>query len=396
MAAAAEIRVPARAGALQAALGRADPGATLILDPGTHAGPLVIDRPVRLVGRPGAVVAGDGSGSVVRIDAPDVSLRGLTIVGSGLALAEEDSAVFVTARAARAVIEGNTLRDNLIGVYLKGPAEARVLDNEIIGRRDAWVNRRGNGVQIWNATGAAVVGNRFRYGRDGVFVTTARRVRFDANHFADLRFAVHYMYSHDGRVSDNVSRGNHLGYALMYSDRVSVRGNLSDGDRDHGILMNFANHGRVEGNTVRGGAEKCLFVYNANRNHIRHNRFRDCAIGIHHTGSAGNVVAGNAFIGNRTQVKYVGTRDLIWAEAGRGNYWSDNPGFDVNGDGIAERPYRPNDIMDAIVWRQPLAAVLQRSPAAAVLRWAQSVLPGLTPGGVVDPAPLMAPPVVGG
>ena len=27
-----------------------------------------------------------------------------------------------------------------------------------------------------------------------------------------------------------------------------------------------------------------------------------------------------------------------------GNYWSDNPSFDLNGDGIADSPYRPNDL----------------------------------------------------
>ena len=29
---------------------------------------------------------------------------------------------------------------------------------------------------------------------------------------------------------------------------------------------------------------------------------------------------------------------------GRGNYWSDNPAFDLNGDGMADSPYRPNDL----------------------------------------------------
>ena len=101
----------------------------------------------------------------------------------------------------------------------------------------------------------------------------------------------------------------------------------------------------------RIGPEKCLFVYNANRNTIEDNRFEGCGIGIHFTaGAEGNAVAGNAFIGNRTQVKYVGTRNLDWSEDGRGNYWSDNPAFDLDGDGIAdarlspERHHRPGDV----------------------------------------------------
>ena len=58
-----------------------------------------------------------------------------------------------------------------------------------------------------------------------------------------------------------------------------------------------------------------MFIYNANKNRFRDNWFEGCEIGIHFTaGSEGNAIAGNAFIGNRNQVKYVGTRYLDWSE----------------------------------------------------------------------------------
>ena len=47
-------------------------------------------------------------------------------------------------------------------------------------------------------------------------------------------------------------------------------------------------------------------------------------------------------------MKYVGTRHLDWSAEGRGNYWSDNPAFDLDGDGIADAAYRPNDIIDRV------------------------------------------------
>ena len=136
-------------------------------------------------------------------------------------------------------------------------------------------------------------------------------------------------------------------------------------------------------------------MYNANKNRFRGNWFQGCRIGIHFTaGSERNVISDNAFIGNETQVKYVGTRSLDWSAKGRGNYWSDNPAFDLNGDGIADTAYRPNDIVDQVVWRYPAAKLLLNSPAIQVVRWAQSQFPALYPGGVVDGAPLMRPPDV--
>jgi nitrous oxidase accessory protein len=302
----------------------------------------------------------------------------------------------VTERATGAVVADNRLEDNLIGVYLKGPTDAQVRGNVILGRRDLRMNERGNGVQIWRAPGSVVDGNDIRYGRDGIFVTTSKKNAFRNNSFRDLRFAVHYMYTNQGEVTGNRSQGNHAGYAIMYSNRVTLAGNSSEGDRDHGILMNYANNAAITGNRVSGGPHKCVFIYNASKNVFRGNRFEGCEIGIHFTGgSERNAIGGNAFIANRTQVKYVGTREVEWSQEGRGNYWSDNLGFDLDGDNIADEPYRPNDLVDQIVWRYPLAKLLLNSPATQILRWAQSAFPALYPGGVTDSFPLMAAPAAG-
>jgi len=90
-------------------------------------------------------------------------------------------------------------------------------------------------------------------------------------------------------------------------------------------------------------------------------------------------------------VMYVGTRLLDWSVRGRGNYYSDNPAFDLNGDGIADTAYRPNNLMDQVIWRAPAAKLLLNSPAVQIVRWAQARFPAIHPGGVIDSAPLMKP-----
>ena len=378
---------------LARAVAAAAAGDRLYLAAGNHVGGLTIDKTLSLIGAPGARIVGPGEGRVIVVDAPHTLVQGLTVTGSGLKLETEDSGIFVTERATDARIEDNRLEDNLIGVYLKGAARALVRGNAIRGRRDLRMNERGNGVQIWNAPGAVVEDNDIRFGRDGIFVTSSKKNTFRNNRLRDLRFAVHYMYTNRSEVSDNRSEGNHAGYAIMFSHRLQVTGNLSEGDRDHGILLNYANGSLIAGNRVGGGANKCVFIYNANKNRIHENRFADCAIGIHFTaGSERNAISGNAFVANRTQVKYVGTRDIEWSNEGKGNFWSDNAAFDLDGDGIVDRPYRPNDLVDQIVWRHPLAKLLLNSPATQVLRWGQSAFPALLPGGVTDSFPLVTAP----
>ena len=388
------IEVEPGAGALQQAIDAAAPGDTVKLADGHYRGAVVIGKSLVLEGSRASIVDGDGVGRTITVAARDVVVRGITVTGSGLSLETEDAGIFVTADGDRARIEDNHLADNLIGVYLKGPDEAQVRGNLIEGRRDLRVNERGNGVQLWNTPGSVVADNDIRWGRDGIFVTTSRDNVFRGNRFTDLRFAVHYMYTNHSEVSGNLSRGNHVGYALMFSHHLEVHDNVSDGDRDRGIFLNYANDSVISGNVIRGGAEKCVFIYNANMNRITSNWFEGCDIGIHFTaGSERNEIYGNAFIDNRTQVKYVGTRYIEWSRDGRGNYWSDNTAFDLDGDGVADTPYRPNDLVDQLVWKHPLAKLLLNSPAVQVVRWAQAEFPAIHPGGVTDTAPLMTPPV---
>ncbi len=389
---AAEIHVPATNGALAKALQTAKAGDILRLSPGIHAGPVNIGKPLILDGKGVATIKGNNIGSVVSVHVPGVTVTGLTIIGSGSLGDGRDAGIFLGKKAENAVVEDNHIIGNLVGVDVRGTKNALVRNNVIEGRQDHRMNARGNGIYVWNAPGARVIGNDIRWGRDGVFVNTSKKNEFSGNRFRDLRFAVHYMHAHDSVVSNNVSIGNHLGYAIMYSDKVRIENNLSLGDRDHGIMMNYTNKSDVVGNRIVQVGDKCVFIYNAHKNLFQGNSFENCQIGVHFTaGSERNQIIGNSFLGNRTQVKYVGSRWLDWSEEGQGNYWSDHAAFDLDGNGIADSAYRPNDIMDHILWTQPAAKSLLGSPAIQLIRWSQSAFPATLPGGVIDRAPLMHP-----
>lgn len=390
-----DIRVPAGSGNLATAIAGAKPGDVLLLESGRYEGAIVIDRALSITGPSDAIIDGLGQGTVVTIDASDVTIKGVTVTGSGLDSTGLDAGIKILRKADRAQIDGNRVLGNLHGIDVHGGHDAIVRGNTIEGTRHPRMNDRGNGIYVWNSPGTVVENNSVRWGRDGIFSNTSRDGTYRNNLFRDLRFAVHYMYTNNSEVSGNVSIGNHLGYAIMFSNRVILKDNLSLSDISHGVMLNFANNADVSGNLVRGGTDRCTFIYNAHKNIIYNNRFEGCTIGVHFTaGSERNVLTGNAFIGNRTQVKYVGTRDIEWSFEGRGNYWSDHPGFDLGGDGIADSAFRPNDLMDHILWSQPAASLLTGAPAVQLIRWAQSSFPATLPGGVVDSAPLMAAPSI--
>jgi nitrous oxidase accessory protein len=240
---------------LQQAIDAAQDGDVLALSAGEHAGPVRITRAIELVGEGAALVRGDGRGSVIDIVAPGVIVRNLTIEGSGRDWTAMDAGVFVEQTAVGARLENNRLDGNLYGVYLHGAPNSIARGNTILGIRHGRVNEMGNGVSVWNAPGAQVIDNDISFGRDGVFSISSSRNVYRGNRFKNVRFAIHYMYTNDSQIADNVSTGNVVGFALMFSNRLDVTGNISDHDRDQGFLFNYANESTIEGNAVFGGPQ---------------------------------------------------------------------------------------------------------------------------------------------
>lgn len=380
---------------LQQAIEQAQAGDVLRLAAGQYRGNVVINKPLTLEGPADrtAVVMGERKGRTIWVQSPDVVVRSLTVTQSGLSLPEMDAGVFLDKTATRALIENNDVLNNSVGVYVWGAHDALVQNNRIVGTTELRVSERGNGVTLWNAPGTKIIGNDISLGRDGIFSNTSKHNEFRGNRFSELRYGVHYMYTNDSEVSENISIGNNIGYAIMFSERLTVKDNIAIDSRSQGIMMNYANGSDISGNLVNN-AEKCVYFYNANNNIINSNHFEQCQIGIHYTGAAqGNKISNNAFVSNRNQVKYVGSRYYDWSVDGRGNYWSDNSAFDLDGDGIADTAYRPNDVIDQVIWRAPVARLLLNSPAVGVVRWAQSQFPAILPGGVIDSAPVMKMPI---
>jgi nitrous oxidase accessory protein len=390
-AALAEQQVAPGVDSLRLAIAEAQAGETLRLQEGRY-GPAVIDKPLTLLGVPGALLDGGGRGSVLTVTAAGVTIQGVTVTGSGTVENDLDSGILALKAAAGVVIENNQVIGNLYGIAIQGAPRAIVRGNTIANRTDLWRNDQGNGINIWDSTGSLFENNQIDGGRDGLYIHTAHGNIIRGNTFRHLRFAVHYMYANNNEVTDNVSVDNSVGYALMYSDNLKILRNISLRDRDHGLMFHSSRKSELAYNLVRQTHDKCTFVYTSSHNHLHHNRFEGCEIGIHFTGgSEKNIIHDNDFINNRTQVKYSGMVHYEWSHQNRGNYWSDNPAFDLNGDGLADVAYRPNTLLDQVLWRYPLAKLLLSSPVMESLRVAQNHFPAIAPGGVVDSWPLMHP-----
>ncbi|WP_222910794.1 nitrous oxide reductase family maturation protein NosD [Pseudomonas sp. DNDY-54] len=376
------------------------------LPAGEYTGRFIIDQPMELHCEPGAVLQAGGEGNGLLIEASDVTVDGCTLLDWGRDLTDMNAAIFIQPKAQRVVIRNNQLRGPGFGIWVDGSKDVSLLGNVIEGDANLRSQDRGNGIHLYAVSGARIVDNQVRNTRDGIYIDTSNGNHLEGNVLEDLRYGVHYMFANDNSVIGNVTRRTRTGYALMQSRKLEVIGNRSEQDENYGILMNYITYSTIRDNVVSdvrsgstgdsmiSGAEgKALFIYNSLFNTIENNRFEKSALGIHLTaGSENNRIAGNAFIGNQQQVKYVASRTQEWSQEGRGNYWSDYLGWDRNDDGLGDVAYEPNDNVDRLLWLYPQVRLLMNSPSIEVLRWVQRAFPVVKFPGVQDSYPLMKPP----
>lgn len=378
-----------------AALAAAAPGDTVRLAAGVHRGPLVIRRPVALVGDAGAVLDGGGKGTTVSVEADSVLIRSLAIRNSGRSLDRDEAAVKLV-RCTGCRVESVRIDRPLHGIYLLESSDVTVRDSEIVGDASLAEARRGNGIHLFHSTGTSLLGNRVRGTRDGIYFSFSSGNRVEENRVSGVRYGLHYMYSDDNTFRRNDFRRNAAGAAIMFSSRILFRENVFSehvGYRAYGILLQtaygiLAERNRIEGNLVG------LFLDMSEGNTFRGNRISGNGIGIDLIASAeGNTFVGNVITGNRSAVrKPNGDARNVWAVEGRGNYWGDSSIFDLDGDGVGDRPYRASDPFAGQAALRPVLEIFSGTPAALALSWAERAFPVFDLPAVEDPAPLVSPP----
>lgn len=400
-------------GTLQERIDAAAPGATVTVAAGSYPGAIVIDKPLTLCGVGMPTIQGGGQGKVVIISGANVTLRGFRIRGSGLALFDDDAAVYVTAN--EAVVEGNVIEDSLHGIYLKKANDCRLLNNHILGRTtiaqekgpieqgmgvssddcapgSLVANRRGNGIHQWNCERTEIVGNEISEARDGIYFSFSNHAKVRGNRVHHVRYGLHYMYSDDNLFVGNTFSNNAAGAALMFSERLVVRDNRffsNRGFRAYGLIFQSVDDTRLENNVIEQNAVGLSFNQ-CNRNRVTGNRIAQNYVGLRFgSNSDENGFSTNTFSRNLHPVEMLGeTGTNRWSIGGVGNYWDGAVAFDLDRDGINDLPHRELDVFGVLRRDFPAIALLSESPAVKLLRFAhqRATLPGLN--SIEDRAPL--------
>ena len=383
-----------QASPLQARVDAAASGTTIEVGPGSYEGDLLIDKPLRLVGRGRPLLIGSGAGSVVRVRAADVIVEGFDIDGRrGGDLGRDSAGVHVS--GARSTVRDCRIREALFGVYLREAHAATVERCSIRGIPGRDPGEKGSGIHVWNTVGFRFLGNEMADVRDGFYIQSASKGLVRGNVVRDVRYGLHYMFSDDNVFEDNVFENGAAGTALMYSKRITFRRNQflhNRGFASVGLLLKTCDDVVAEHNLIADNA-RGIFLEGSNRNVFRGNVVAesDVAIVMYASSDEQNRFEGNVFVGNMSPLNLIGKRtDAVFRE----NYWSDNVEPDLDGDGRSDRPYRLSNVFDHFRGNLTAADIMSHGFAAAAIGAAEAAFPVLQPVPVVDTAPLVRRPLL--
>jgi nitrous oxidase accessory protein len=366
---------------------------TLRLGPGVHQGPLVLDRPTVVLAEPGAVLRGNGRGTVLRIRARGSIVRGLQIERSGRDPDQYDAGVLVAADSV--VLENLVIRDVLFGVYIDQARGVVVRGLDIAGPAGLPEGQRGDGITFYYSRDVVVQNNSIADMRDGMYFSYSDSIRVVDNMVTRVRFGLHYMFSHANHFERNVFTDNAAGAVIMFSRGLAVTDNVfawNAGARSYGLVLQQATDAVVTGNLLVGNGIG-VFFDNAIRATFTGNVVAGNWLGMQlFSNSEATRITGNAIFANTFEV--TGGADSAAYQLcvnGRGNYWGAG-GYDLGGDGILDVAHAASSPLAELALNRAGLRLWLNSPAARTLAWAERTFPVFAVNGATDPCPLAAVP----
>ncbi|MBL8133204.1 MAG: nitrous oxide reductase family maturation protein NosD, partial [Anaerolineae bacterium] len=382
---------------IEAALAAANGGDVIEVHGGVYPAPLTVDKSVSLIGIDRPVIDGGGQGSLVLITAPQVLFSGFIVRNSGQSLAHEDTGIIIQA-------EGVTVRDNLLdnvmfGIYF-ADAPAGLAEDNVIRGIPLDESMRGDGIRVWYSHDVQLIGNEITGGRD-ILIWYADNITIRRNHIHHNRYGLHFMFNKNATVQDNIIEHNSVGAYMMYSANLVLTGNQfvdNRGASGYAVAFKDMDSARVQRNIFIGNIS-ALYLDNSPSLYDVNNTIEDNFIAYNDIGLTAlpsvqrNIIRRNTFLENYQQISVQGRGDLLrnqWTYEGEGNYWSNYVGYDRDGDGIGDMPFRAEKLFESLTDNEPVLRLFAFSPASQAIDFAASAFPSLRPDPkAIDEAPLM-------
>jgi nitrous oxidase accessory protein len=374
---------------IKKAIQLAKPGDTILVYKGTYReGNIIIDKKIVLLGKDYPILDGQKKFEIISIKADSVIVKGLKLIRSSYASMEDPAALKVYS-SSYITIENNILDDNFFGIYIQNGANCLIKNNRIraYGKEE---QKLGNGIHCWKSNNIQIIANNIQGHRDGIYFEFV----FDSIIWRNIsqnniRYGLHFMFSHNDSYITNTFRNNGAGVAVMYSKGVIMMNNLFDqnwGQSAYALLLKEINDSYISGNRFTQNTVG-IYMEGSNRIKLEKNLFQENGWAMKIQASCdGNEILNNNFIANTFDM---GTNGSLVLNSFDKNYWDKYEGYDLNKDGIGDVPYHPLSLFAVLSENTPSTMLLYRSFMITLLDKSEKVLPSITPDNFIDNKPLM-------
>lgn len=373
------------------AIKNAFPGDTLLVQSGIYSEPTIhVNKPLFIIGQGYPKIDGKKKNEIMVIESDHVYVEALHFIHSGRS-GYNDIAALRLLNCGNATIIHNKFDDTFFGIYAQHAYHSRISHNKFISSGTDEINSA-NGIHCWKSDSLIIEHNDITGHRDGIYFEFVTRTTIRNNYsHQNVRYGLHFMFSHNNLFYQNIFSQNGSGVAVMYSHGVRMINNVfreNQGTASYGILMKDISDSKVQGNYFSSNTTS-IYMEGSSRIDISSNHFMNNGWAMKIQASCNdNVISKNDFSGNTFDV---GTNGTMVLNTFDGNYWDRYEGYDLNRNGVGDIPYRPVSLYSMIVERNPTSLMLFRSFLVGLMDRAEKIIPSFTPEQLMDHNPSMKP-----
>jgi nitrous oxidase accessory protein len=376
---------------IKEAISSAMPGDTILVKSGVYReGNIVLEKSITLIGAGFPVLDGENKFEILTIHATGATVQGFKFINTGIASINDIAAIKIL-ESKNLKILNNQFENAFFGIHVSHSSNLWIEGNTLHADAEA-EHQIGNGIHLWKCDHITIKNNFIKGHRDGIYFEFVTHSLVAYNHSeGNMRYGLHFMFSHNDEYRHNEFINNGAGVAVMYTKNVKMYDNLFDhnwGSSSYGLLLKDIRDSFVERNRFIENSVG-IFMEGSSRINFSDNTFHKNGWAIKLQASCDdNIFTKNNFTANTFDIATNGSLVLNKIEH---NYWDKYDGYDMKHDGTGDVPYRPVSMYAMVVERIPPAVMLWRSFFVLLMDKAEKIIPAITPENLKDDYPSMKP-----
>jgi len=225
---------------IKQAITMARSGDTILVRAGIYReGNIILQKSIVLIGEGYPILDGENEYETLTIHTQNAVIKGIKFINTGTGSIEDKAAIKIL-DSKNLHILNNQFENTFFGIYLANSSHIWIENNEL--KSDAEAEHQiGNGIHLWKCEHITINENKVKGHRDGIYFEFVTNSLITNNYSeGNMRYGLHFMFSHNDEYRNNTFINNGAGVAVMYTKGVKMINNHfihNWGSSSYGLLL---------------------------------------------------------------------------------------------------------------------------------------------------------------